>query len=320
MTVYRLVKAGELRALQIGKSYRLRQEDVDAVPSPAGSPKPANRSYARPPWVATTRSRSCPTTGTPTSSSGSSTRSSARSPAGRPVVDVAHEIAPHDVRAALAVPRPGRASTSAPASPSPSSTPGSAPTGGPSPSRSATARPCWSRPDNGLLAPAVVDGRRGRPGRRCSPTPTTSSRARSRPSPAATCSARPPPTCCNGVDLFELGDPIDPTSLLPGGPAGHRRGRRRPRLRVLWVDRYGNAQLNVDPDEVDGWSPASEWCGSGEVPHRGAGRRLRRPGPAASSAARRFLRPAGRVHRPLVGGRDRSASTPAPGPPPAPQR
>lgn len=30
MTVYRLVKSGELRALQIGKSYRLREEDVDA--------------------------------------------------------------------------------------------------------------------------------------------------------------------------------------------------------------------------------------------------------------------------------------------------
>lgn len=30
MTVYRLVRSGELRALQIGKSYRLREEDVDA--------------------------------------------------------------------------------------------------------------------------------------------------------------------------------------------------------------------------------------------------------------------------------------------------
>ena len=30
MTIYRLIKAGELRALQIGKSYRLREEDVDA--------------------------------------------------------------------------------------------------------------------------------------------------------------------------------------------------------------------------------------------------------------------------------------------------
>jgi excisionase family DNA binding protein len=30
MTIYRLIKAGELRALQIGKSYRLREDDIDA--------------------------------------------------------------------------------------------------------------------------------------------------------------------------------------------------------------------------------------------------------------------------------------------------
>ena len=30
MTIYRLIKAGELRALQIGKSYRLREDDVDS--------------------------------------------------------------------------------------------------------------------------------------------------------------------------------------------------------------------------------------------------------------------------------------------------
>jgi excisionase family DNA binding protein len=30
MTVYRLIKSGQLRALQIGKSYRLRDDDVDA--------------------------------------------------------------------------------------------------------------------------------------------------------------------------------------------------------------------------------------------------------------------------------------------------
>ncbi len=29
MTVYRLVKAGELPAVRIGKSYRLREEDVN---------------------------------------------------------------------------------------------------------------------------------------------------------------------------------------------------------------------------------------------------------------------------------------------------
>jgi len=30
MTVYRLINAGELPALRIGRSYRLRAEDVDA--------------------------------------------------------------------------------------------------------------------------------------------------------------------------------------------------------------------------------------------------------------------------------------------------
>lgn len=30
MTVYRLIKSGEMRAIKVGRSYRLRQEDVDA--------------------------------------------------------------------------------------------------------------------------------------------------------------------------------------------------------------------------------------------------------------------------------------------------
>ena len=30
MTVYRLIKAGELRAVRIGRSFRLREDDVDA--------------------------------------------------------------------------------------------------------------------------------------------------------------------------------------------------------------------------------------------------------------------------------------------------
>ena len=29
MTVYRLIKAGELRAVRVGKSYRLTEDDVD---------------------------------------------------------------------------------------------------------------------------------------------------------------------------------------------------------------------------------------------------------------------------------------------------
>jgi S-adenosylmethionine hydrolase len=52
-----------------------------------------------------------------------------------------------------------------------------------------------------------------------------------------------------GVDIAELGPEIDPNSLVPGllplpneSPEGRIDGE------VLWVDRFGNAQLNVDPD------------------------------------------------------------------------
>lgn len=30
MTVYRLIKAGDLAAVRVGKSYRIREDDVDA--------------------------------------------------------------------------------------------------------------------------------------------------------------------------------------------------------------------------------------------------------------------------------------------------
>jgi excisionase family DNA binding protein len=30
MTIYRLIKAGEINATRVGRSYRLRQRDVDA--------------------------------------------------------------------------------------------------------------------------------------------------------------------------------------------------------------------------------------------------------------------------------------------------
>jgi len=55
---------------------------------------------------------------------------------------------------------------------------------------------------------------------------------------------------CNGVALADLGPPVDPVSLLPGllpipqDDGGAVVGQ------VLWVDRFGNCQLNVDPDDV----------------------------------------------------------------------
>jgi S-adenosylmethionine hydrolase len=55
---------------------------------------------------------------------------------------------------------------------------------------------------------------------------------------------------CNGATLDDLGDPVDPATLLPGVLPVTRRERDRLVSEVLWVDRFGNAQLNVDPDEI----------------------------------------------------------------------
>jgi S-adenosyl-L-methionine hydrolase (adenosine-forming) len=53
---------------------------------------------------------------------------------------------------------------------------------------------------------------------------------------------------CRGVAPDELGDPIDPLSLVrvPGGVVEHGRssdGRRSVRAEVLWIDHFGNIQL-----------------------------------------------------------------------------
>jgi len=53
---------------------------------------------------------------------------------------------------------------------------------------------------------------------------------------------------CGGVAPEEIGDPIDPLSLvrLPGGVVEHGRrsdGRRSVRAEVLWIDHFGNIQL-----------------------------------------------------------------------------
>jgi S-adenosyl-L-methionine hydrolase (adenosine-forming) len=105
-------------------------------------------------------------------------------------------------------------------------------------------------PDNGLLAPAValVGG---------------SDRAVELTDPAFQLQA-PGPTfagrdvfapvaahLCAGVALEALGPEIDPAGLLPGVlPISHLDDDGLLVAEVLWVDRYGNAQLNVDPDEV----------------------------------------------------------------------
>jgi S-adenosylmethionine hydrolase len=56
---------------------------------------------------------------------------------------------------------------------------------------------------------------------------------------------------CNGVDLAELGPSIDPITLRPGILPLSETTADGVKAEVLWVDRFGNVQLNVDPDDID---------------------------------------------------------------------
>jgi S-adenosylmethionine hydrolase len=107
-------------------------------------------------------------------------------------------------------------------------------------------------PDNGLLAPAVamVGG--------ATRAVSLTNPDRQLPAPGATFAGRDvfaPAAAhlCNGVELTELGDEIDPVTLLPGVlPVAYPEGQGLA-AEVLWVDRFGNAQLNVDPDDLGDW-------------------------------------------------------------------
>ncbi len=55
---------------------------------------------------------------------------------------------------------------------------------------------------------------------------------------------------CNGTDLSELGPAVDPVTLRPGILPLSRREDGRLLAEVLWVDCFGNVQLNVGPEEI----------------------------------------------------------------------
>ncbi len=104
-------------------------------------------------------------------------------------------------------------------------------------------------PDNGLLAPAVALA--GGAGRAVELTAAEYHL----PSPGATFAGRDifapvAAQLCNGVDLAEFGDMVDPDLLLPGVVALPQADDDLVIAQVLWVDRYGNAQLNVGPDDL----------------------------------------------------------------------
>jgi S-adenosylmethionine hydrolase len=58
---------------------------------------------------------------------------------------------------------------------------------------------------------------------------------------------------CNGVALMDLGDEVDPALLTPGTIPLPRTDGDAVIAEVLWIDRFGNCQLNLGPDDLDGW-------------------------------------------------------------------
>ncbi len=116
-------------------------------------------------------------------------------------------------------------------------------------------------PDNGLFAPAVslVGGATG--------AVVLENPDYQLTSPAATNPGRDvfAPVAahlCLGVPMSELGTVIDPALLLPGVlPVSQTDDDGSIAAEVLWIDRYGNVQLNVDPTEFDAWSDFVEITG-----------------------------------------------------------
>jgi S-adenosylmethionine hydrolase len=162
------------------------------------------------------------------------------------VIDITHEIPPHDVRAgALTLARAAqylpRGVVLAVVDP------------GVGTERRGVAAEVESGylvgPDNGLLAPAVamlggakrVVSLTNPDYQMESPGPTFAGRDVFAPAAGY---------LATGVDLAELGEQIDPLSLVPGLVPLSRPDGDGLAGEVLWVDRFGNVQLNLDPDEL----------------------------------------------------------------------
>ena len=58
---------------------------------------------------------------------------------------------------------------------------------------------------------------------------------------------------CAGVPLDALGPRVDPAELVPGIVPLPRDEGDTVVGEILWVDRYGNCQLNIDPEAVEDW-------------------------------------------------------------------
>jgi S-adenosylmethionine hydrolase len=108
-------------------------------------------------------------------------------------------------------------------------------------------------PDNGLLAPAVaLAGGAER-------AVVLDNEELHLASPGATFAGRDifAPVAahlCNGIDLEDVGTLIDVHSLLPGViPLPREEPDGSLLCEVLWVDHFGNCQLNIGLDDLAGW-------------------------------------------------------------------
>jgi S-adenosylmethionine hydrolase len=107
-------------------------------------------------------------------------------------------------------------------------------------------------PDNGLLAPAVALAGGAE---RCVTLVRTEHHLEA---PGATFPCRDVyapvvAALCTGVDLADLGDPVDPGDLLPAVLPLPRDDGGMLVGEVMWIDRFGNCQLNIGPEDVAPW-------------------------------------------------------------------
>ena len=113
-------------------------------------------------------------------------------------------------------------------------------------------------PDNGLLAPAVaLVGGTSRAVQLADPDYRLDAQAElGRTFDGRDVFAPAAAHLCCGVPLSALGPAINAATLTPGMlPVSHRDGDDLV-AEVLWIDRFGNCQLNLDPGDLEELAPA----------------------------------------------------------------
>ena len=168
------------------------------------------------------------------------------------VIDISHEIAPHDVRAGgLALAR--SAQYMAPGIALAVVDPGVGTDRKAVAIEVADGQAFLVGPDNGLLAPAVAMVG-GATGAVILDNPEYQLPAMGQTFDGRDVFAPAAAHLCLGVPMAELGTPVDPIQLLPGLlPVSELQDDGSIRVEVLWVDRFGNAQLNLEPEYLADW-------------------------------------------------------------------